>query len=362
MAVLCLAGCHKNEKTEGTDAAPVIDVAQAYTDTVTLYTEYPGYLDADKKVDLVARVDGYLTGQLYNSGDFVKKGTVLFTIESDNYSDAVRRAQASLSDAEASYAYASNNYQAMQKALQSDAVSQMEVLQAKSNMETAQAAIASARAALQQAQTTLSYCTVRAPFDGHVTDAAYNVGAYLAGSGAPVTLATIYQDADVNVVFGIDDTQYEKIKTNAANPQLNVDMEHIPVLFDSPLPHNYYANLSYMAPAIDKSTGTMKIQAKMNNPYNELKPGMFCKIRLPYAVDSKALLVKDASIGSDQSGNYVYVVNDSNKVVSRSVKLGQVVNDTLRIVTDGLKPGDKYVTRALLKVRDGMTVKPRIVK
>lgn len=358
-----LAACHSDgkEKSAGTDE-PVVDVAEVLVDTVTLHTTYPGYLTASKEVDLVARVDGYLTGKPFEGGEFVKAGTVLFTIESRNYADAVSQAQSSLADAEATYAYASSNYEAMKKALQSDAVSQMEVLQAKSNMEAAQAAISSARAALQQAQTTLSYCTVRAPFDGHVDAGTCDVGTYLAGSAAPVTLGKIYSDEKVTANFSITDGQLAQIEANQANPQLQVDMTRIPVTFDSKMPHSYTGNLNYMAPALDKSTGTLKLQASILNPLHELRSGMFCKIQLPNAVVPNAILVRDASIGTDQSGSYVYVVNDSNKVESRAIKTGELVADTLRVVTSGLKRGDRYVTKALLKVRDGMTVKPHVVK
>lgn len=360
-AAVMLTACHK-KKEEAPAQAPDIDVAQVVVDTVTLHTEYPGYLKADQEVDLVARVDGYLTAKPYEAGSFVRKGTVLYTIESRNYRDAVTRAQAELNDARSTYAYASKHYAAMQKALQSDAVSQMEVLQAKNAMETAQASIAQAQAALQQANTTLSYCTVRAPFDGHVTLSNYDVGAYLSGAAQPVVLGTIYADADMLANFSIDANALARIENNSRDPQLGIDMKHIPVLFETPLPHSYTANLDYMAPALDKSTGTMRLQALINNPHGELRSGMYCKIKLPDAIVPNAIMVKDASIGTDQSGKFVYVVNDSNKVVSRSIQVSELVNDTMRVVTKGLQPGDRYVTRALLKVRDGMTINPIPVK
>lgn len=361
-ALLALAACHKSDKEAASGQAPTIDVAQVVTDTVTLHTVYPGYLTANNEVDLVARVDGYLTSKPYEKGSFVKKGTVLFTIESRNYADAVARAQAELADARSSYAYNSKNYAAMQEALKSDAVSQMEVLQSKNAMEAAQASIDQAQAALKQAQTTLGYCTVRAPFDGHVTDAAYDVGAYLAGSGAPVKLATIYDDAIMAANFSIDATALAKIEANAKNPALGIDMTKIPLIFDDPLPHQYTADLSYMSPALDKSTGTMRMQGDVNNPYGELRSGMYLKVKFPDQILDNALLVKDAAIGTDQSGKFVYVVNDSNKVESRSIHVSELVADTMRVVTSGLKPGERYVTKALLKVRDGMTVSPRLVK
>lgn len=359
----CIVGaCKKKDKTAGEDDVPVIDVAQVTIDTVTVHKSYPAYLAAVQEVDLVARVDGYLTSAPYKPGDFVKAGTVLYTIESSQYADQVRQAAGSLKDAESEYAYAAQHYAAMQKALESDAVSRMEVLQAKSAMETAQAAIQTAKAQLQSAQTTLSYCTVRAPFNGHVTLSDYSNGAYLSGSGAPVKLGTIYDDAKIKVNFTIDESEFAQMKANANDTTLQGDMTRMPLTFDTPLPHQYAANLRYVAPAMDKSTGTMQLQAIVDNPYGELHSGMYCKINLPQEFIQNAMLVRDASISTDQLGKYVYLVTDSNKVVYTPIEVGETVNDTLRVVTSGLKPGDRYVTKALLKVRDGMTVKPRLVK
>ena len=79
---------------------------------------------------------------------------------------------------------------------------------------------------------------------------------------------------------------------------------------------------------------------------------------MPYRVEPHAVLVRDASLGTDQLGRYLYVVNDSDRVVYTPVKTGDLVADTMRVVVSGVKPGERYVTSALLKVRDGMTVRP----
>lgn len=357
-----LTGCHKSKSNDLKEGTPVIDVAAVKVDTVTLHKDYPGYLQANNEVKLVARVNGYLVAKPYKKGSFVKKGSPLFIIESRNYEDQVKQARSSLENAKAAYAYASSNYAAMKRALESDAVSQMEVLQSKSAMEEAQANIASSEAALKTAQTQLGYCTVRAPFDGHVSNSPYDVGAYLAGGMSPVELATIYDDAMVAAVFSIDDRQLATISANQNNPELKVDMSRIPVRFENELSRTYTGNLEYMSPAVDRSTGTLTMQAYIDNPDNELRSGMFCKISLPNAIVPNAILVKDASIGTDQLGKYVYVVNDSDKVVYTHIEVSELVADTMRVVTKGLKPGDRYVTKALLKVRDGETVKPREVK
>ncbi len=96
----------------------------------------------------------------------------------------------------------------------------------------------------------------------------------------------------------------------------------------------------------------------IDNRYRELRQGMYCSVHLPVAVDPRAMMILDAAIGTDQLGKYVYLVNDSDKIVYTPLEVGELVADSLRIVTKGMTPSDRYVTRALLKVRDGMTVKP----
>ena len=236
-------------------------------------------------------------------------------------------------------------------------MSRMEVEQGHSTLEQCKANLKAAKAALETAQTQLSYCTVRAPFDGHVSSAIYDVGSYLGGEGEPVPLADIYADATMIAIFSIDDADaladlQHNIKSNA------VDYKHIPISFNDTLGHTYTASLDYLAPRVDTSTGTIQIQALIDNKYGELRSGMYASIDLPTGALPDAVLVKEASLSTDQLGKFLYTVNDSDRVVYTHVQVGELADDSMRIVTSGLKPGDRYVTSAMLKVRDGMTVKP----
>lgn len=343
------------------DEELTVSVAEPEVDSVTLTRTYPGFLIADRKVDLVARVNGYLRDKCYQDGQYVGSGAVLFRIEDTQYRDAVAQAEAQLRTAKATYEYNSRNYEAMKKALLSDAVSQMSVAQAESDMKNSLAAIHNAEAALEAARTTLGYCTVRAPFGGHVSAPVVSVGAYLSGAGAPVTLATIYEDATIQAVFNIEDSDFlAEVKKRSSTSGLNFSA--IPLQFNDTLQHNYTGNLFYVAPDVDSSTGTLVLKASVDNPYGELKAGMYATITLPYKKVDDAILVKDASIGTDQAGKYLYVVNDSSRVVYTPIKVGDLVNDSMRLVTSGLTPHSRYVTQALLKVRDGMKVKTVTVK
>lgn len=357
-AIICGCG-RKNSQTES--SLPSIEVAEATTDSLTLYKTYPGTLEATNTVDVVARVNGYLRTANFNAGDLVRKGQVLFTIEDQTYRDAVAQAQAQLATAKSTNDYATRQYAAMKKALESDAVSQMEVVQAKSAMEESDAAIKQAQAQLRTALTNLSYCTVTAPLTGHISTRYVDPGAYVGGAAAPVKLATIYDNAEVYAIFYIEDNSFLRMFSTGKNRE-GIDYARIPVDFSEELPHSYTGDLNYMSPTVNSSTGTLEVRALIENPYNELRNGMYASVKLPWKTDPKAVIVKDASISTDQLGKYLYTVNDSNKVVYTPVTVGDLYQDTLRIITSGIAPGTRYVTKAMLKVRPGMSINPVVTR
>lgn len=356
-AVLMLgtASCHKDKKQ--TEQIPEVTVATPTVDSVVLHKTYPGYIRAANSADVVALVDGRILSVNYKEGTYVPKGTVLFTIESTKYRDAVNQAASSLATAKAQYEYSSKQYVAMKKAIEADAVSEMELLQAKSQMDEAQASIRSSEAALQTARTNLSHCTVTAPVSGHITAPALTAGNYVSGSMSPVKLASIYDDTRMKAVFDIEESQYRLMSVNTmeGNGPLYTA---VPLIFTPELPVQFTADLYYTSPAVEASTGTLTLEGKITNRDKLLKDGMYVTVNLPYGVEPKAILIRDASIGRDQRGSYVYCVNDSNKIVYTPIEPGELYQDTLRIVNSGLTPKSRYVTQALLTVVNGEQVKP----
>lgn len=358
-ALICASACgDKQAKEEKMPTeVPPIDVALVESDSIVLTKTYPGWVDARTANTVVCRVNGNITSINFDGGEMVEKGQLLFTIESTKYKDAVEQAAAQLQSAESQYEYAKNHYAALQKAAQTDAVSQMEVLQGKSAMEQAQASIRNCKAALETAKTNLSYCQVRASHKGNVAASNYGEGAYMNGEASPVEMTKIYDNTILHAKFNIEDEQYLAMlggKTEFAG----VDLTHVPINFKNLDGPQFYGDLTYQAPDVDRETGTLRLECLVENPDNILKNGMYATIDLPYQVDPKAVLVKDAALGTDQLGKYLYVVNDSDKVVYTPVKVGQIVRDSMRVITSGVEPGQKYVTKALLKVRNGMKVKP----
>ena len=348
--------CKKHDKKTGEEARPV-DVAEAFADSVVLYKTYPGYLTAEYYAEVVGLVNGRLLTMNYESGSHVNKGQVLFTIDPTLYVDAVARAEATLKSNESALDYARRHYDAVLKALEDDAVSKIEVLQAESDFHQAEANVNDSKAALHTAQVNLGYCTVTAPISGYISNNKISIGNYITGADSPVKLAEIYDNTHLYANFEIEDSQYKKMLAGVTNLDSPLYAD-IPLNFNEPLKHKYVADLSYQSPSVDRSTGTLLLQAKILNIDNELKEGMYVTISLPYGANPRAVLVKDASIATDQIGKYMYVVNDSNIVVKRRIDVGEIFQDSLRVVNSGIQAGDKYITKAILTVRAGEPVKP----
>ena len=173
LALPILTGCKEKKSTGamGGMPTPEISVTKPIVEDITLTKDYPGYLTTEKTVNLVARVNGTLQSTSYVAGGRVKQGQLLFVIEPTLYKDQVEQAEAELKTAQAQLEYARNNYSRMKEAVKSDAVSQIQVLQAESSVKEGVAAVSNAEAALSTARTNLGYCYVRAPFDGTISKA-----------------------------------------------------------------------------------------------------------------------------------------------------------------------------------------------
>lgn len=348
-----ISGCGKKEA--GSSHSPMkVDVARPVVKNIVLHRQYPGYVSAQNSVDIVARVSGYLVSAPFSGGSRISKGQLLFVIEPDQYKDAVVKAEAALDNARAQLDYAENNYVRMSEAARSDAISEIDLIQSATQLLSAKSNVKDAEAALSSAKTTLSYCYIRAPYSGRITLGTLSNGNYVAGSASPVKLATLYEENLMYAYFNIEDRQF--VNMIAENRSILGDT--VFVALQAPVPLSIPAVLDYVSPNIDLSTGTLQLRAEIDNKDGRLKDGMYATISLPYGKKDSAVLVRDASIGSDQLGNYVYVVSGSDTVEYRHIEAGELVDDTLRMVTAGIDADELYVTRALLKVRDGMRVTP----
>ena len=357
--LIFFSSCKDKHKAQMAMPEPEISVASPEVRDITLTKDYPGYLTAEQTVNLVGRVNGVLQSANFQPGGMVRQGQVVFVIEPTLYQNAVAQAEAELKTAKAQLDYARSSYERMKEAIKSDAVSRIQYLQAESNVTEGIAAVSNAEAALKTAQTNLGYCYVKAPFDGRIDRSQFDVGSYISAAIQPVTLATVYKDNKMYTYFNVADNQWITMLLNGSGGTSNTDLpRNVTVRLGKDGVQTYPGTLDYLSPNVDLSTGTLNVRAVLDNPKGILKSGLYVSVTLPYGEQKQAVLIPDASIGTDQLGKYVYLVNDSNVVNYRHITIGQLVDGTLRQILSGVSPQDKYVTKALLKVSEGLKVKP----
>lgn len=356
---LFLGACKDKKKNVETQTMPEPEVAVSLPEQESvLYTyQYPAYLEAEQTVNLVARVSGYLEKILYTPGQWVKKGQLLFVIEPKPYIDQVNAARSRVRSAEAQLAYAQASYERMKEAMSSHAVSEIDYLQAESSYNSALAALQDAQAQLNTTQINLSYTNIRAPFDGRVSRYLVDQGNYVNGSVQAVTLATMYKDVRMFAYFNMAYAEYQNLPP-VKDTLPNNALSHVSITDANDPDQIWRGHIDYTSPNVDLQTGTVTIRAIVENPRRELLSGMYVKIIVPYRKVSNALLIPEASIGTNQAGRFVYIVGKDNRIELKPVKVGVLESNGMREILSGIYREDRYVVDALMSVRPGMQVKP----
>lgn len=361
LSLFLLAGCHsKKQKEAETRQRPVPEIAvnTPMSEDVVYYYEYPAYLEAEQTVNLVARVSGFLEKILYTPGEKVKAGQLLFVIEPKPYMDQVNAAEAQVKSAEAQLEYARASYERMKEAVNTKAVSEIDYLQAQSTYNSAEASLQDARAQLNTARINLAYCYIKAPFEGRVTRNLVDQANFVPGSVNPTTLATMYKDRRMYAYFNMAYAEYQNLPPENSRMPANDPLRFLTVTDADDPGRQWKGQLDYTSPNVDLQTGTVTIRAIIENPHEELLSGMYVKIHVPYRNVRDALLIPEASIGTNQTGRFVYIVGRDNKIELKPVTVGVLESDGMREIVKGIRRDDRYVVDALISVRPGMEVKP----
>ena len=336
---------------------PKVTVAAPVEQPVTTYFDATGNTAAVNSVDLVARVAGFVQAISYTDGDFVKKGTSLFTIEPEPYKLKVDAARASVTSAKASLVQAQQEYQRQADLVSKQVSTQANYDKALAQRDSAQADVESAQANEQQAEINLGYTDVTAPFDGVVTARQVSIGEYVGGGATPTVLSTIVQMDPIWVNFNASERDVLEVRaTLARRGETTAKLIGTPVEVglqtESGYPH--IGKLDYVAPTVNTSTGTLAARATFENADRLLLPGYFVRVRIP-SKPQPALLVPDVALGSDQAGRYVLVVNKDNVVEQRKVEPGQLVGE-LRVIEKGLTKDDRVVVGGIMRAIPGEKV------
>lgn len=397
-----LAGCERGGAKIAQQKPPAIPVAHPVQEEVTEYVFYTGRVNSMNSVIIQPRVTGYLMRMPFKEGADVKKGDVLFEIDSRPYKAQLEaaKAQVAQNDAALNYAVATNRRFKELAKKQTDAVSARELDQYQAQEDQAIANLNFAKANLKSAELNLEWTEIRSPINGHISRYFLTLGNLV---NQDVTqLTNVVSMNPIYVYFDMDEPTLLRIKRAISEGKITPprpeepawlhgtsllgllavpggrrDLESLSALLpgrvqpdaaveialagDDGYPHRGVIN--FMDNQVNPGTGSISIRGVFINPRLPggaylMAPGMFVRVRLPIGRPQQELLVRDSAVTSDQGLKYVYVVDEADKVVARRVSIGGLQDNGLRVITQGLKKDDWVVIGGLQQIRPNMIVQP----
>jgi membrane fusion protein (multidrug efflux system) len=334
--------------TFGDNEYPVVAVG---TSSADMQTSYPATIKGVQDVEIRPKVQGFLVQINVKEGQMVSAGQTLFVIDNATYQAQVRQAQAAVNAAQQQVNTAKLTYENSQKLHENHVIGDYELQTSKNTYESAQAQLSQAQASLASAKETLSFCYVKSPAAGVVGTLPFKRGALVSASNALTTVSNI---SSMEVYFSMTE------KDVLAMQRGGNDLSAIPAvklqLSDGTI-YDQEGKVTKMSGVIDAATGTVQLIAVFPNPQKLLKSGASGNIVIP-RVNSNAIIIPQACVSEVQNKKFVYTLGKDNKVVYTEIKVDAQNDGNNYIVTDGLKPGDKYVTNGITKLNDGMEIVP----
>ena len=361
---MLLVGCDNSVAQNAAPPAPAVSAADVVVKSISQWDSFNGRIEAVESVQLRPRVSGYIDKVNYTDGQEVKKGEVLFTIDDRTYRAALEQAQANLARAKTQASLARSEANRTDKLVNTNVVSREEWEQRRSAATQAQADIRAAQAAVDAAQLNLDFTKVTAPIDGRASRALITSGNLVTAGDSASVLTTVVSQKTVYVYFDVDESTYLHYQKLARSGQ-RASSHHtaLPVEIgltgEEGYPHQ--GKVDFLDNQLTPSTGTIRMRALLDNAQRQFTPGLFARVRLPGSAEFKATLIDDKAVLTDQDRKYVYIVDKEGKAQRRDITPGRLAAG-LRIVQQGLNPGDRVIVEGLQKVfMPGMPVNAKTV-
>ncbi|BBB30781.1 efflux RND transporter periplasmic adaptor subunit [Neptunomonas japonica] len=357
---LAITGCNQNDAAAPAvkTPPPSVIVADVISQQIAGGTVFIGRTHATEKVDLIARVQGFLKAKHFAEGSSVKKGDVLYEVETERYDALVAQSKAKVAADRAKQTEASLQLKRLRALSKKRLASRQDLDAAVASEQAAKAGVQESKAKLQDTELNLSYTKIIAPFSGQIGAAAVDVG-NLVGPESGV-LATIIDLSEMDVTINISDTQYlafTKLTAQRAE-EGKAELNIVPklILADG----SEYAQkgvVRFIGNEVEAATGTIPLTIRFPNPTQLLRPGLFVTVNMSSAETEALLTVPQSSVQTGQGGYSVLVVGAENKVEQRVIQLGERTGNDW-IVVAGLKMGERIIVEGLQKAKPGRTVNP----
>ncbi|WP_299519212.1 efflux RND transporter periplasmic adaptor subunit [Winogradskyella sp.] len=365
VAILVIAMTKNEEKTEATETivqAMPVEVAFPVFEKITEWDEYTGRFEASNRVEVKARVSGYIESVSFKDGQSVNKGDVLFTIDQRPFKIALSQARAGYGQALAQLTIAQDNFDRVKSLRESGAVSVEEYDSRKQALAGAKASLQLAQASVDNAKLNLEFTKVKAPISGRVSRDMVNEGNLIdGGSSSSTLLTTIVATSPIHFYFKgseSDYLKYSRLAQSGERASSRSTANPVMLKLQDEDDYTHKAVMDFVDNEIDRSTGTIEGRATLDNKDGLIEPGMFGKARLLGSAEHEAIMIPEEIIGTNQSVRFVYVLRDDNTVTTKNVELGPLHTNGLRIIRKGLNPEDKLITNNIQKIRPGVVVSP----
>jgi RND family efflux transporter MFP subunit len=360
VACAALSGCRSTQAPPA-PAPPAVVVSPPLVIRMTEWDEYTGRFEATDRVDVRARVDGYLDSIHFRDGAIVKPGDLLFVIDPRPYEAVLEGARADVVRAQTRLELASTDLTRGESLFAIRGISQEEFDRRAQAQKEAEAALIVARAAERAAALNVEFTRVRAPIGGRISQKFVSVGNLISGGQAGSTLLTTIVAVDpIQFFFDASESDYLKYnRMNATGERRTSRDTANPVrirLLDEPS-YTHVGKMDFVDNRVDPATGTITGRALVANPDGFLTPGQFGRLQLLGSGEFEALLVPDSVILSDQSRRFVWALDKDDMPEQRVVEPGNLERG-LRIVRAGLKRDDRIVINGMQRVRPGAKVAP----
>jgi RND family efflux transporter MFP subunit len=351
-----LTGCDDKKAAFVPPPPPEVTIKQPEIARVPETMEFTGVTRGVETVEIRARVRGFLEKKLVQDGRRVKKGDLLFVIDPRSFEASVQEQRAEVASREADQRIAEITLQRTQEASQAGAASNQEIDRSQAQRDGAAAQVDLAKAMLAQAELDLEFTQIKSPIDGRIGFVEVDVGD-LVGASDPTLLTHVINDSQIYAMYEMPERVVLELRRSKQNkrpgedgrPNLEV---HLGQSNDTAFPHKGWFERADNT--VNPDTGTIKIEALFDNADGTILPGAFVRVQ-PQFGEREAMLIPDTAVLSDQRGRYVLVVDDTDTVQRRDVRVGKMV-DRSRIVLEGLEVSERVIVNGLQRARAGMKV------
>lgn len=347
-----------------------IQVVKVIQRDVPIYKEFVGQIYGFQDIPIRARVEGFLEGVHFDEGYPVKKGQLLYTIDSQPFAAAVASMESTVAEAQTYLVNAENELARYKPLAEINAVSKSDLDAAQASRDAAISSVEAAKANLRMTQINLSYTRILSPINGLIGKTEARTGEFVGREPNPVILNVVSDISKMRVEFFLTEAEYlilarefnqpvaEKGTKDRKNPK---NENNLTLILGDGTEYEEKGSVEFLGREIDVNTGSILVQATFDNQKGLLRPGMFAKVRLEFEVAKGAILVPQKCVTELQGQYSVYVVGEDNIVKSRPVQTGGRIDD-LWLITEGLKENEQVVIDGLQKVSTGMEIIPMLIE